>query len=273
MPPPGWGAGGFGAPPPRPGSANFVGPMPFGGQIGNQGGGANPWQVRTPPLQSLTSGSYTMSPSFGGSRGGGGGGGMGGGGGGGMMGPMGPPPPNPMAGWAASQLYGQMEQQRQAANAANEGRYTLMNSMYGRLHRDSMSDVGRMSGQERADLNRRYDQMGASQQQSLTDRGLGNTTIVNNMMQGNLAERQSSLNRLRDQEIQRRIGTRLETMSPWMGMIERRTDAAPDQGMMAQLAMQAGQAGVPVNYGGGQAAPQYGGGYTNPFLARRMGYR
>lgn len=211
---------------------------------------------------------------------GGGGGGRGGGGGGGGMMPFGagmpfgggPSPQDMMAGRSAAALYGQFQAERDRANAANEGRYNQGFGMFQQMHDKSMADVGNMTGQRRADLNRRYDEQGAASQQSLIDRGLGNTTITENFRMGNERERGDQLNRLTDQEIERRVGTRERTVLPWINFIEGRQDVGPDMGMMSNLAMQAGSVGIPL--GGMMGGGGYGGdAYGNPALARRMGWR
>lgn len=131
-----------------------------------------------------------------------------------------------MVGYSSNQTYGMpagysqqaiMDAQN-AANAANEQRYQQMLGL--------AKKYGTTSNQN---INQWQRKTQASTQASLSDRGLGNTTVVDTMKRGVTAE----ANRQRNE-----VGENKAMMTA--GIIERRTDQAPNLPLYAQLASQPG---------------------------------
>lgn len=111
------------------------------------------------------------------------------------------------------------------ANAANEGRYQQLLGLSGQL-----SDAGMQREQKReAQMMGRVDQHAVSA-------GLGNTTVLPTLERG-VADDSA----LRQEEIAD------QGLKTTMGIIERRTDQAPDLGLLASLASRPGATG---GYGG-----------------------
>lgn len=118
------------------------------------------------------------------------------------------------------------------AKAANESRYQEM-----------LGITDKTSDQRAADIRKDAASAKAATQQRLTDLGMANTTIAPTMAAGYDRSMQESLDRSADQLQQTRLG-----------IMERRTDAYPDQGMYANMMSQYGQ------YGQGGGAGGAGGG-------------
>lgn len=163
----------------------------------------------------------------------------------------------------ASDLYQKFQKAHDEAKGANEQRYGDILNDRRRLESDMNNMASSTSGQERLDINDRYDRSNADTIQSATDRGLGNTTVLDSLQRGVNADRTAALNRQSDQAVQRQMGVRNAGAEQRLGFMERRTDAYPSYEMMAQLAMQAGQGGGGMGGGGvagGAAGGSAGGG-------------
>jgi len=113
----------------------------------------------------------------------------------------------------------------QQARSANEARYQQM-----------LGIAGQTTQQRAADIRSSYGQQQANMMQGLQRTGMAGTTVAPTMQMGIQREQQASLNRLADQMQQTRLG-----------IMERRTDAYPEQGGLMQ-AIQAIGGGI----GGGQ---------------------
>jgi len=120
------------------------------------------------------------------------------------------------------QNYNQAYQQ---ARSANEARYNQM-----------LQIANQTTNQQAADVRSSYGQQQANMMQGLARTGMANTTVAPTMQMGIQREQQSSLNRLADTMQQTKLG-----------IMERRTDAYPDQGGLMQ-AIQSIGGGI----GGGQ---------------------
>lgn len=130
------------------------------------------------------------------------------------------------------QIMDAYNQQHNAANTANEGRYQDILKNY------------RLGGKaDRADITRSGMEERASGTQDLMSRGLFNTTVLDAMRQRSMEGQQRNIMRVNE-------GVRQNVA----GVMERRTDQGPDTGMFAQLlqaaargqGQQAGQAGQGV---------------------------
>jgi hypothetical protein len=179
--------------------------------------------------------------------GGPGGGGFGGGGG------MSPDLAKLMSDWQAKM---------DAANAANEGRYQQILGGYA----DRRAGMEGYGDQARADILRRGGEASAAVRSQLTQRGLGNTTVVPTMQMGAQRETEGNVNRLEDTLRQQRAGMDKERLD----FMERRTDEGPSYGQMLELLKASGQgAGTRVggsgSYSGGYA-PQVGQGNMEQYL-------
>lgn len=92
--------------------------------------------------------------------------------------------------------------------------------------------------------------MGSDVYQRLVNRGFANSTIPATMQMGVARERASSRARLASQLAQQRAGFDSNISQGKFGVMERRTDEAPDINQMLQLQQALGQSG----YGGGPRA-------------------
>ena len=98
------------------------------------------------------------------------------------------------------------------ARGANEARYNQMLRL-----------AGQTTNQRAADIRSSYGQSQANMMQNLARTGMANTTVAPTMQMGIQREQQSALNRLADQMQQTRLG-----------IMERRTDAYPNQAGLMQ---------------------------------------
>lgn len=164
-----------------------------------------------------------------------------------------------------------------AARAANEARYNEINQGYQDRYNRGNALISQLGGQQRADTNQRYDQIGASNQQDLTARGLAGTTVLLTMRQGNERERSDALNRVNQNLIAQRVGTDAALSGDKLQFMERRTDSYPDQNLYSQMMQNYGQSGGGGGgYGGGWAMPGMGGGmgggYQMPMMMADAGW-
>lgn len=118
--------------------------------------------------------------------------------------------------WArglTDKLIGQYQTAYNTALAANESRY-----------KDILAGYGQMYDYERQDINTRYGQMANAGQQDLTSRGLAGTTVLPTMRLAYEKNRGDAVARMQNSLNQRRLD-----------FMERRTDAYPNFGMLANL--------------------------------------
>ena len=187
-------------------------------------------------------------------------------------------------GGSAGGIAGDFQRGFDDARQANDARYRDILEGY-----DSrMGYLQNAGAQENADINQAYDAQKASGLQSLTGRGLGNSTIVNTMGMGYDRERADSIGRLEERLRNQYLNTQKDTLD----FMERRTDSYPDLNMLGQIGQMQGQSGggLPQGYqvsmstlpglgggsyygyggGGGAAVPQQQGGLTPQQI--RAGY-
>jgi hypothetical protein len=117
-----------------------------------------------------------------------------------------------------------MSRAQAQARAANEARYGQIL----KLHQKNIDDVNKyqasVSNQQRQDIQGLYGQQSADMQQSMRDRGLYNTSVVNSLQAG-LKDRESAeLRRQSDQMIQNRLQAQLPMGAEMLRFMERRND-------------------------------------------------
>lgn len=133
--------------------------------------------------------------------------------------------------------------QQNRANQANEGRYRQLIGM-----------ARRGGFQERQQIKRDYGEARAEGQQSLINRGLFNTTVLDAMNKRNLESQTVAMNQSRQNQRDR-----------VMGVIERRTDQQPNLGLLSSLLQTAAQgSGQLAGQGGAGAGRSFNFGGVNP---------
>lgn len=167
------------------------------------------------------------------------------------------------------------------ANYANEARYgDIVTGLTG-LYNRNMDRITSLGDQERADINRRGNQLTSSLVSDAVNRGYGASTVRDSQKRRGEEDRQRNLSQFRDQEIMRQINTDASLANPVYALMERRNDVAPDMGQLAALQQGLGASGMNgymmpggiSNYGpgsggagmagrvpqaGGYQVPQYG---------------
>jgi hypothetical protein len=139
--------------------------------------------------------------------------------------------------------YNQLQNQYMQAKQANETRYGDINTGYSERYADAMGTLGQFSDQDKADVNKRFDQNLAKSDQSAISRGLYNTTVTDSLRRGVEDDRGAELRRVNDAKLQRQLGYQTGLSKEQLDFQERRNDTYPDQGLMAQVAMEAGKGG------------------------------
>ncbi len=79
-----------------------------------------------------------------------------------------------------------------------ESRFQDVSGRLGESEQGLQDILSGLGGQQREDINRRYDQQAGDLEQGLINRGLGNTTLRSNTLMGNNERRGNELDRLRD---------------------------------------------------------------------------
>jgi hypothetical protein len=188
-------------------------------------------------------------PGAGGSGGsgyyGGGVGGSGGGGGGGGM--------------DLSKFISDWQAKMDQANAANESRYREILGGYDQRN----AEMEGSGTQARADILRRGTERDAAVRSQLTQRGLGNTTVVPTMQMGAQRETEGDVGRLEESLRQQRSGLRKDVLD----FKERRTDEGPNYGQLLELMKLSGQ-GAGSRTGGGTGTGTSGPAGTNSYMSQ-----
>lgn len=149
-------------------------------------------------------------------------------------------------------LAGQYQQALDKANAANESRYQDILGQSQSLYDRTMQSYSQGNQQAHTDIDRSAAQQTASTGQNLTSRGLTGSTIKPVMEAGIERERVNQGNRADFDYAQQQRQADQNLTQQRLGVMERRTDQAPDFGQLAALSQAYGDGG-----GGGQS---YGGG-------------
>lgn len=162
---------------------------------------------------------------------------------------------------------------------------------YQQRYNTAIGNLAGLGDSELADVDRSYKEMGASQQQSLVDRGLANSTVVDADQRGNERDRQVARNRVNESIRQQRLGVEsqlsgdtlaaqgrqqgnqqslqmqlLQALSQRQGLdaqlsgdklnfMERRTDTYPSLDQYSDLMLKLGNSGYRPASGYGSKAP------------------
>lgn len=140
-------------------------------------------------------------------------------------------------------LAGKYQQALDKANAANEQRYQQILGGYDALQGRVMGDLANVGDMERKDINRQYNSMGADTYQRLVNRGFGNSSLLATMRMGTERERSDAMARSYERAAQMRANADMQISQGKMGVMERRTDLAPDPQQMIALSQGMGRAG------------------------------
>ena len=176
------------------------------------------------------------------------------------------------------------------SNQYQEGAAGLRDDVLGGYDARYQRNMNALQGQgqqEAIDIQRRYGELGAANQQDMVNRGLTGTTIMPTMRQGIAREQEGALSRLNERLINQRLGLDSQlsgdalsaqerlgqsilqgaagVQGDKLGFAERRTDAYPDMNQLINLAAMYGAAGG--MYGGGN---QY---QPDMISMQQMGYQ
>ncbi len=130
-----------------------------------------------------------------------------------------------------------------AANAKNEERYSQGVSGYVARRERSLDALDTQTDQDFKDLAAQYNQQRGQTQQSLMNRGLGNTTVRDSIERGINTGEAAARNRLQDSRLQQKIGLDTSLDRDTLETILGRTDAAPDLSQLAMLSQLIGAGG------------------------------
>jgi hypothetical protein len=140
-----------------------------------------------------------------------------------------------------------------SANAANENRYQDINSGYTAWRRRVNDLLSGLGNQQRADTNEMYDNRAGEMTQSTISRGLTNSTVLDNLLQGNTRERSSAMARLAEALARERMAQEGGAFKDQVDFMERKTEKGPDASLVASLMERFGAGGG--GGGGGMAMP------------------
>jgi len=122
------------------------------------------------------------------------------------------------------------------ANKANEDRYAQGMQGYGDRYDRNMATEATRTDQDYKDLQLAQDAALASNQQSLTNRGLGNSTIVDTTRAGINDQYAALRNRLGDSRIQTKTALDAGLSGDTLKFLENRTDLPPDLAQLLAMA-------------------------------------
>lgn len=137
------------------------------------------------------------------------------------------------------------------ANAANESRYQGILSGYDDLSKRVSGELAGVGEQEYRDIDRTYRNMGSDVYQRLVNRGFANSTLPATSQMGVERERSAARSRLASDLARMRADYDAQISQGKMGVMERRTDEAPDFNQMIALSEGLGRGGYGQGYGGG----------------------
>ena len=168
-------------------------------------------------------------------------------------------------------LSGEYQKALDKANAANEQRYQQILGGYDALHGRVMGDLANTGAMERKDITRQYNSMGSDVYQRLVNRGFGNSSLIGTMRMGVERERSDAMARSYERAAQARAAADAQISQGKMGVMERRTDLAPDPQQLIALSQGMGRAGYgqrpmygqPIGMAPNQLAGAYQAGFAN----------
>lgn len=154
------------------------------------------------------------------------------------------------------------QQQQDKANAANEKRYQ---DILGTIGSGRKEEMGLLEGMGTASKNKAFldtrENIGGDTQ-SLIDRGLFNTTVLDSMKRNRQTDLQNTYQSIDESTRSAKANAVRGYTEMLSGAQERRTDQGPNLGMLAQLLQGIGQgAGMQAGYGAGG-----GGGRSNSVI-------
>jgi len=126
------------------------------------------------------------------------------------------------------------EEEYNAAKAANKAREIEIGAGYQTRYSEAMKTLEGMGAQESKDITSAYGNLAASQQQDLTSRGFGGTTIMPTMRAGVERQKTDALARLNERLRTQKLGYQTGLSGDYLGFRERVTDAYPDINTLAQ---------------------------------------
>lgn len=158
-----------------------------------------------------------------------------------------------------SALMQQLQGQQDRANAANETRYNQALQSQGTAHtaqsglyNSAYNDVANVGGVANQRIDKQAKNATSAAHQGLISRGLGNTSIVNSVERGYADDAELQHQGVDEQQAQLRSGIKIQQAGNEgqfgdriAGIMERRSDTAPDTSLYSGLIQQAmaGQAG------------------------------
>lgn len=176
------------------------------------------------------------------------------------------------------ELYQQFQQAMDQANANNQARYEDIVAGYQQNQQQISDYLTNQGQQQQEDIGRQYERFGAQNEQDLISRGLGNTTVRTSTQRGIEEDRGRALRNSQEQIDRQRLQYETAAQQGLLNFMERRTDAGPNYGDLANLAQGLGSAGGGTGGGSGTGSatsPTTGTGavpsYTNPANGQQTG--
>lgn len=130
------------------------------------------------------------------------------------------------------------------ANQANESRYADILQLLGVNRNNILGDISQWGESQVQDANQRYKEQAAAGVVDAYNRGFGGSPSVMNAARNQAnRSRDAELARIRDNQIQQRVGAAERTTNNIAGVMERRNDVPPDLNQLIGLQRNLGQAG------------------------------
>lgn len=135
-----------------------------------------------------------------------------------------------------------LNQAQEDTRKANESRYTELLDLLKSRTTGAASLLDSSGSTAERQARQRYDEENAQSQQSLIDRGLYGSSVLEATRGANLSRLGDELGGIREQTDRAKVGAYLSTTGDTAGAMERRTDAYPDMGPYIDLIRQQSQA-------------------------------
>ena len=141
-----------------------------------------------------------------------------------------------------AQISQQYQKQMDAANAANEARYSEIKGNKQAQANRVMNEVGNWGNFQKAMNDEKAKETLGNIQANLASRGLGNTTIGDSFRQRNARDLQLTNQDLSERKSDRYVNYDNALSNDYNAFIERKTDKAPEYGQMQALLAKLGEA-------------------------------
>lgn len=141
------------------------------------------------------------------------------------------------------QLAASYQQAQQSALDANQKRYDDILAGYGNTLDRTRARLEGLGDQQKQDLSAQYDRNSGRINSDLVARGMSNTTVKDNLIQGNERERAAANNRLQEALTREYVGYDTGLEKDRLQFMERRSDPYPDFDQMIRLSQMMGAAG------------------------------